>query len=482
MTADEALAILNEDTEPPVAAHATPAALTDAELAEMAGLAPSVALPAAHAAPAAPAAHVELTDAELAELLGQEPVETAHVAAPAAHVELTDAELAELLVVAAPRPTAPVRAAPTTTLLALRARHGRLRTYYKLGIAQSIWGLLQCVARPDCVELGLSCLSYNTTADAETSFFVRNKYVNGPDGLLDILCQRNVVERLEIGACFNDRPATVAGRTPDGSLVRIDMDVDDYDRAHLRGCGCGKGMCARCARFLLVAATALEAGLTALAIVESPVRLLLIDSGRRGMHAYWLDADLQHLRSLPAVARGVLEHIAVFDGMGALVGCDYPLVPAVAAMVEVLAPVIDELTADHDVWRRQPAVDALLTAIDDVAQRAAAREAIAAAVADGSNPWDAITAVLNDHQRARVILFIAAPRLDLGALHPTHLLKAPFAVHPTTGRISAPILPDHAFDPATAPTLDAVLATPDLLTPYIRYFDQRVAEAVFVPM
>lgn len=58
--------------------------------------------------------------------------------------------------------------------------------------------------------------------------------------------------------------------------------------------------------------------------------------------------------------------------------------------------------------------------------------------------------------REDVILHYTYPRLDNAVTeHRHHLLKAPFCVHPATGRVCVPIDPKHVedFDPEAVPTI-----------------------------
>ncbi|KAG6852322.1 hypothetical protein H0H87_010298, partial [Tephrocybe sp. NHM501043] len=59
-----------------------------------------------------------------------------------------------------------------------------------------------------------------------------------------------------------------------------------------------------------------------------------------------------------------------------------------------------------------------------------------------------------------IILFYTYPRIDAEvSKHRNHLLKAPFCIHPKTGRVCVPVDPTHIddFDPETVPTVGQLL-------------------------
>jgi|SRR5882672_2357309 len=67
-----------------------------------------------------------------------------------------------------------------------------------------------------------------------------------------------------------------------------------------------------------------------------------------------------------------------------------------------------------------------------------------------------------------IILQYTYPRIDAEvSKHRNHLLKAPFCVHPKTGRICVPVDPEtmDEFDPALVPTVGQLLRELDAATP-----------------
>lgn len=67
-----------------------------------------------------------------------------------------------------------------------------------------------------------------------------------------------------------------------------------------------------------------------------------------------------------------------------------------------------------------------------------------------------------------IILYYTYPRLDAEvSKHRNHLLKAPFCVHPKTGRVCVPVDPEKVeeFDPEAVPTVAQLLRELDSITP-----------------
>jgi DNA primase small subunit len=72
------------------------------------------------------------------------------------------------------------------------------------------------------------------------------------------------------------------------------------------------------------------------------------------------------------------------------------------------------------------------------------------------------------HAMEDIILQYTYPRIDAEvSKHRNHLLKAPFCVHPRTGRICVPVDPEtiDEFDPELVPTVSQLLRELDAATP-----------------
>jgi DNA primase small subunit len=72
------------------------------------------------------------------------------------------------------------------------------------------------------------------------------------------------------------------------------------------------------------------------------------------------------------------------------------------------------------------------------------------------------------HAVEDIVLQYTYPRIDAEvSKHRNHLLKAPFCVHPKTGRLCVPVDPEtiDEFDPERVPTVGQLLRELDAATP-----------------
>ncbi|GMK55912.1 hypothetical protein CspeluHIS016_0209680 [Cutaneotrichosporon spelunceum] len=291
----------------------------------------------------------------------------------------------------------------------------------------------------------------------ENDVYIRyNSYSTAYDFQKDIL--RLVPSRFEIGPQYSHRPRD-RKTLPTGVLqpqrreLVFDIDMTDYDE--IRTCCTDKKICKRCWGFIAAAVKVLD---KALRDTFGFKHLLWVYSGRRGIHCWVSDTlavDLtddqrRALVTFLEVIKGSKEQakkVSVRGGRD-----DTPLHPYLAEAVETLKEEFVKLClGDQDVFKSERGWEALL-ALPRQTNVDADREA----KTPMGRKWDA---ALED-----IILQYTYPRIDAEvSKHRNHLLKAPFCVHPGTGRVCVPIDPAKVddFDPDTVPTVGELLVELD---------------------
>lgn len=217
--------------------------------------------------------------------------------------------------------------------------------------------------------------------------------------------------------------------------------------------------------------------------------ILYVYSGRRGVHAWVCDERARRLTDEQRAS--VANYFAIYRGQEkglAKLALGAEEHPAVSRAAELLLPAfLERLLPEQELLgspdRREAVLGYLLPQGESVAVRIRSRWDRMLRSTDTSVDSLALWRVLQDEvadevgarqksrdfkgartlERAlRAIVFAHAyPRLDLEVSKKmNHLLKAPFCVHPKTGRVCVPIAPAQAaeFDPEAVPTVAELLA------------------------
>ncbi|KDQ53280.1 hypothetical protein JAAARDRAFT_197450 [Jaapia argillacea MUCL 33604] len=296
--------------------------------------------------------------------------------------------------------------------------------------------------------------------------------------------------RFEIGPVYSVKPkdkksARQQAFTPLQRELVFDIDMTDYDT--VRTCCKEAGICKRCWAFIAAAVR----------VLDSSIRdqfgykhLLWVYSGRRGIHLWISDKEAMELTD--EQRKAIVGWIAVIQGgkdMHKKVNVRQgtkPLPPSLQMALEPLVPCFGDLIlADQDCFKSDDGWEDLLHLIPDkniaeILRRKWNKD-------DGrssEDKWDDLKSEIKKTDKGSptrvslqaamedIILQYTYPRIDAEvSKHRNHLLKAPFCVHPKTGRVCVPVDPQliDDFDPEKVPTvgqllkeLDKVVTTQDM--------------------
>ena len=323
--------------------------------------------------------------------------------------------------------------------------------------------------------------------------FCRNRsFANGEQ--LRAAVQRTKPIRLEIGPVLDISPALrdTTEVTPVSKELVFDIDISDYDE--VRFCCKGGAVCPKCWPLVSAAIKVLDRSLRR----DFGYRhLLWVYSGRRGVHCWVCDPSA---RVLSDTARSALtESLSLVTHGQYKVDFEHAL-PSVVHAAVILEPYFVSVCLEAqgmldvperwcDVLSKVPSKE-----VRDLCEANWGKEK---KKTSSTERWtqlkDDILRVADEMDkevaasalRACVPLIIFSfvyPRLDAAVSKQMgHLLKSPFSVHPSTGRVSVPIDPSRCdeFDPSAVPTTDGLLADiinsrQSSLAPYLKMFSDFV--------
>ncbi|KXZ47858.1 hypothetical protein GPECTOR_32g470 [Gonium pectorale] len=342
-------------------------------------------------------------------------------------------------------------------------------------------------------------------AQADAHFFNRREFcftLNGDifvryqafkDGAeLQAAIQRRCPAKIDIGPVYSanpqDRHKFGASFQPLERELVFDIDLTDYD--DVRTCGSGGHICARCWPLMAVAVKIIDAGLRQEFGFQ---HILWVYSGRRGVHCWVCDPSARQLTDEQRSA--VASWFSVYKGheegkarVALLGGTMHPAVERAAAILrnawrETLLPA-QRLLEDG------PHCEAMLRYLpEEGLVESVKRKWATAAKKEANRSMDVSLlrwGIIEEEVRLRlaeeksrsktggnfkvvgplercldeIVMAHAYPRLDMEVSKKmNHLLKAPFCVHPKTGKVCVPIDPAHAddFDPDGVPTVASLL-------------------------
>ncbi|CAK5281356.1 unnamed protein product [Mycena citricolor] len=303
---------------------------------------------------------------------------------------------------------------------------------------------------------------------------IRYNSFNDAEEFKRMVCKFNPT-RFEIGPVYTARPrdrkTAGNGFVPTQRELVFDIDMTDYDP--VRTCCTDAGICHRCWAFIAAAVRVLD---HTIRDQFGYVHLLWVYSGRRGIHLWISDTEAMELTDdqrktmvafLTVVPKDENKKLNVRYGSRVLPASLRP------ALDELAMVFTDLILRDQDCFETEKGWEALLRLIPEPRVVDALRSQWeSSAHSSSEDKWAdfkkqiksfkketsqraALTAAMED-----IILQYTYPRLDENVSKKrNHLLKAPFCVHPKTGRICVPVDPQKIdkFDPLSVPTVSQLL-------------------------
>lgn len=325
-----------------------------------------------------------------------------------------------------------------------------------------------------------------------------------------VLAQQPI--RMEIGAVFSHPPKNhniiikEAYKPLERELV-FDIDMDDYDE--IRTCCTGSKLCKKCWTFMRAAMKILD---RALREDFGFKHLLFVYSGRRGMHCWVSDQVARQLSNdhRSAVAE-YLNFVTGGTNKGRTEikthGCE-ELHPAIIETYKICERFFRDdpngVLQGQEILTQGPHLKNILQALTAKENDAVADFMKKFPHATSRQIWGKLEEL--EQERAsialtfkqkmdvkrwlkEIVLQFTCPRLDINvSKQMNHLLKAPFVVHPKTGRVCVPIDPDKAdeFDPGLVPTIgrlvDEINASGDARNTSLKEYTHFFETAFIVPI
>lgn len=268
------------------------------------------------------------------------------------------------------------------------------------------------------------------------------------------------VAKLDIGPIYNgdvSRHKETRLECEEKELV-FDIDMDAYD--DVRTCCKEKKVCRYCFKFLTAAAKVIDRSLREDFDFK---HILFVFSGRRGIHCWVNDYKARSLSNSgrEAVAAYLSLETAKKDSEGRVL--ERALMhPVFQRAAELLKDDFPKLFAKQHIFNtrasRMKLVETHFTEPALVLRSYKPDNS-----ADDEDSWEDLLNGKNTDTTGvqRAILHYLYPRLDIEvSKQMNHLLKAPFCVHPKTGRVCVPldVRTIDEFNPDTVPTLGQLIS------------------------
>ena len=352
-------------------------------------------------------------------------------------------------------------------------------------------------------------LSYHDTTESEDNYFSRREFSFTLPGDIFVRYKsfNNGVEltkalvaavpiKFDIGAVYSCNPQYAKKALKNTVLplekeLVFDIDMNDYDE--IRKCCQGAVMCPKCWRFMAIAAKILD---THLRHDFGFKHILWVFSGRRGIHCWVCDEKARRLAN--DAREAIITYLSIIEG-GAyktkrvnLSGKNSKLHPMIIKSVELIQPYFEHILEEQGILKTKEDVLSFSTLFGNTQVQNLIR-----VIGSKNDYWsnkspigkyEEMAAIAASHFRAamhdlgkfydqEIKLQYCYPRLDVNVTKGiNHLLKAPFCVHPKTGRVCIPfdINDVDSFNPSTVPTIKQVLEDKAALDSTMKLFTKFV--------
>ena len=250
----------------------------------------------------------------------------------------------------------------------------------------------------------------------------------------------------------------------------FDIDMTDYD--DVRTCCSEANICNKCWKFMSIACEVIDVALRDDFGFE---HILWVFSGRRGIHCWVSDKQARHLDTKGRGAIAGYLQVSVGGGEGSVtkVTLSDKQHHSIKRAQGVIKPLFNEIIIeDQDAFGSPAGVEKLLKMVSDENCRNELQKKFDEVAADSRTVWSTFVSYFDSLRENRVLkpklkytveevqMAMLYPRLDINVSKGTnHLLKAPFCVHPKTGKVCVPFNPNlvSKFDPMTVPTINLLL-------------------------
>ncbi|XP_071451336.1 DNA primase small subunit isoform X2 [Hetaerina americana] len=273
--------------------------------------------------------------------------------------------------------------------------------------------------------------------------------------------------KIDIGPVLNVRAKDhkIATLKPVHRELVLDIDLTDYDG--IRTCCQGGDVCTKCWKFMVVAIKVLD---RALREDFGFQHLLWVFSGRRGVHCWICDGVARMLNSQGRSA--IVDYLSIFPSKKPYLTSKTLYHSYIRRSYNICLPYFETVCLEEqDIFSGEKGLEKLLYMIDEPAFLEEVKQHLnrAGSSANSTTRWGIVSAAVSQKKNKgggkrggiydalfeeEMVLRYLMPRLDE---HVTtgmgHLLKAPFCIHPKTGRLAMPINPKAVdkFDPNKSP-------------------------------